>query len=205
MSSEIRKRPYHQKERAERRAETRARIAAATASLHEEVGPARTTVTEVARRAGVQRPTVYNNFPDERGLFAACQAHFLTEHPPPDPTAAFALPEPADRVRAALEGFYRWYRENEGMTGNVQHDRRLVPELDALLTETSDAQLDGLADALAAGFPAAGRARTRALVRLALDFATWHRLKREGLADDEAAELMSEAARAPSPPTTLSG
>jgi AcrR family transcriptional regulator len=205
MSSETRKRPYRQKERAERQAETRARIAAATATLHEEVGPARTTIAEVARRAGVQRPTVYNNFPDERGLFAACQAHFLAEHPPPDPSAAFALPDPADRVRSVLEAFYGWYRENEDMTGNVQRDRRLVPELDALLAETSDARLDGLAGALAQGFDEPGLSRTRALIRLALDFSTWHRLKREGLADAEAAALMSEAARAPSRPTTPSG
>src|ERR671930_405977 len=85
------RRTYRLNERARRQEETRRRIAAATAALHEEVGPARTTIAEVARRAGVQRPTVYNNFPRERELFAACQAHFLAEHPPPDPTPALAL------------------------------------------------------------------------------------------------------------------
>jgi AcrR family transcriptional regulator len=48
------------------------------------VGPARTTITEIARRAGVQRPTVYANFPTDRELFAACLAHFMAEHPLPD-------------------------------------------------------------------------------------------------------------------------
>ncbi|MBA2357024.1 MAG: helix-turn-helix transcriptional regulator [Actinobacteria bacterium] len=52
-----------------------------TAALHEEVGPARTTIAEIARRAGVQRLTVYKNFPDEYELFAACQRHFLSEPP----------------------------------------------------------------------------------------------------------------------------
>ncbi|MBA2357350.1 MAG: TetR family transcriptional regulator, partial [Actinobacteria bacterium] len=37
-------------------------MAAVTAALHEEVGPARTTIAEIARRAGVQRLTVYKNF-----------------------------------------------------------------------------------------------------------------------------------------------
>src|SRR3712207_7218377 len=41
--------------RAEAQQATRARIAAAAAELHEEVGIARTTVADIARRAGVQR------------------------------------------------------------------------------------------------------------------------------------------------------
>ena len=60
MSTETRK--YSLKARAERQAETRRRIVEATAELHTEVGPAQTTVAEIARRAGVQRLTVYNNF-----------------------------------------------------------------------------------------------------------------------------------------------
>jgi AcrR family transcriptional regulator len=186
------KRPYRLKMRARRQEETRRRIAAATAALHEEVGPARTTVAEVARRAGVQRPTVYANFPDERELFAACQAHFLGEHPPPDPSSALALLDPVQRVGGVLRSLYAWYRETEAMTGNVQRDRRLLPALEAVVAETSDRQLDALADALAAG----NAAPNRPLIRLALDFATWNRLTAEGLADDEAAQLMARVATA---------
>ncbi|MCY7302061.1 MAG: TetR/AcrR family transcriptional regulator, partial [Thermoleophilia bacterium] len=40
------------------------------------VGPAATQISEIARRAGVQRVTVYNHFPDEASLFAACSAHW---------------------------------------------------------------------------------------------------------------------------------
>ena len=76
----IEKRTYRKAARAEAQEETRRRIAAATAELHDEVGPARTTVAEIARRAGVQRATVYANFPDEADLFRACQAHFLAEN-----------------------------------------------------------------------------------------------------------------------------
>ena len=77
------KRKYVKKERAEKQEQTRRRVAAATAELHAEVGPARTTIAEIAKRAGVQRPTVYNNFGSDKELFAACQAHFLSESPPP--------------------------------------------------------------------------------------------------------------------------
>lgn len=188
MSSE--KRPYRLQERARRQEETRRRIAAATAALHQEVGPARTTIAEIARRAGVQRPTVYSNFPREGDLFAACQAHFLAAHPPPDPSAALALGDPAERVRRGLLGLYAWYRETEAMTGNTQRDRRLLPELDALLAEGADRQLDQLAGALAHGRAA------RALVRLALEFSTWKRLTSDGMSDAEAAALMAGAAAA---------
>src|SRR5215218_2615167 len=109
------KRKYELRARAERQEETRRRIAAATAELHASVGPARTTVAEIARRAGVQRPTVYNNFPEERELFAACQAHFLGANPPPDPSGAFALADPDDRLQAVLEQIYGWFRSTAAM------------------------------------------------------------------------------------------
>src|SRR5918912_224538 len=171
MSSEnsSKRRPYRQKARAERQAQTRQRIAAAAASLHEEVGPARTTVAEIARRAGVQRPTVYNNFPDERELFAACQAHFLSEHPPPDLAPLVAVRRPAARIRIVLEAMYGWYRSTRAMAANVQRDRRLLPELDAVMAETADAQLDALAGVLA-------ERASRPLIRLALEVSTWERL-----------------------------
>ena len=54
------------KRRAERLDETRQRIIDATVALHEDVGPACTTVTAIAQRAGVSRPTVYNQFPHDR-------------------------------------------------------------------------------------------------------------------------------------------
>jgi AcrR family transcriptional regulator len=197
-SSRSAKRPYRLKARAERQQDTQRRIAAAAASLHEQVGPARTTIAEVARRAGVQRPTVYKHFPTERELVAACQNHFLTEHPPPDPGPALALAEPAERVRAVLEPLYGWYRSTEAMTGNVQRDRRLLPDLDALLADGADRELEALAHELARAFGRQGRARTntRALTRLALEFSTWQRLAHDGLSDAAAADLMAQTVRA---------
>jgi AcrR family transcriptional regulator len=172
------KRKYELKARAARQAETRRRITEATVALHEEVGPARTTVAEVARRAGVTRLTVYNNFPEERELFAACQGHWFERHPPP------AL-DPADGVEAVLRSLYGWYRETERMAENVRRDRAHVPELDALIRETGDARMAQLGQALGGG----------PLVALALDFWTWRRLTAEGLSDAEAASLMARAAR----------
>ena len=201
------KRKYELKARAQRQAETRRRIGAATAELHEEVGPARTTIAEIARRANVQRLTVYKNFPDEYELFAACQRHFLAENPPPDPAPAFGVEDPGERLQVVLRELYRWYRRTERMSTNVRRDRELMPALDSLMADTTDAQTAKLAEALAAGFAGAGRRRrpVRAAVALSLDFWTWRRLAREGLSDESAARLMADAVRTaaagPSGPT----
>ena len=190
MSTE--KRKYELKSRAAAQTQTRQRIVAATSDLHREVGPAMTTVAEVARRAGVQRLTVYNHFPDEADLFSACQEHWMQLHPLPDLAATLAADDPAERVRTALRGMYHWYRETAPMAQNIQRDRGAVPALDSLMQRTSDARLEHLADALAKELvPGGGR---RPLLRLALDFWTWRRLSLEGLSDDAAADLMTAAA-----------
>ena len=77
------KRKYELKKRAERLADTRRRITEATVELHRTVGPAATQINEVARRSGVQRMTVYNHFPDDTALLAACSAHWRALHPTP--------------------------------------------------------------------------------------------------------------------------
>ena len=190
------KRKYELDVRADRRQETRRRIVAATVELHEELGPARTTVAEIARRAGVTRLTVYNHFPADDELFAACQGQFLAEHPLPDFGAALALDDPRARVDAVLVALYASYREREPMTAKVLRDRSSLPALDALLQCTFDVNQRRLADALAAGFDASGddARRPRAVIALGLDFGTWQRLTSEGLDDAQAAGLMAELA-----------
>ena len=191
MSSQ--KRTYELKARAERQAQTRSRIVDATVALHAEIGPARTTVSEIARRAGVTRLTVYNHFPEDGELFAACQHAFLDRHPLPDLASLLAIDDPRERVRAILRALYASYREREPMTAKVLRDRSALPALDELLAQSADAPMAALADALTAGFGARGGrgGRVHAVVALALDFWTWQRLTSEGLADAEAAELMA--------------
>jgi AcrR family transcriptional regulator len=186
------KRRYELRARAEAQQATRARIAAAASALHEEVGIAKTTVADIARRAGVQRLTVYNHFPDLQTLLPACSAHWLEEHPQPDLASAFALEDPAERLGAALVLLYGWYRENAPMQRRVFGERATVPELDAWLAQSSDLALAELAAGLSAGFE---RPHAQALVALALDFWTWQRLDRQGLDDAAAAELMAGVVR----------
>jgi AcrR family transcriptional regulator len=188
MSTE--KRRYQLKARAEAQEATRARIAAAAAGLHRDVGVARTTVADIARRAGVQRLTVYNHFPDLAALLPACAAHWMAEHPPPALQDALARAEPAERLRSALTAIYGWYRATAPMQRRVFGERASVPELDAWMARSADRTLAGIAAELAAGFD---RPQARPLIALALDFWTWERLDREGLGDAAAAGLMAGA------------
>src|SRR5712691_5122892 len=67
----------HQLGRRERgRKEMQERIVRAAIELHQSLGPARTTIADIARQARVQRLTVYRYFPDERSLRTACSTAY---------------------------------------------------------------------------------------------------------------------------------
>jgi len=183
------KRKYELKARADSQRKTGDRIAAAATSLHEEVGIANTTVADIARRAGVQRPTVYAHFPDLAALLPACTAHWLGENPLPDLGPVFAIEDPIERLREALVLFYSWYRKTATMQQRLLSERTPVSVLDKWLEQSMDPVFAEIAAGLAAGF---SHAEAGVLVALALDFWTWRRLDREGLDDAAAAELMAE-------------
>lgn len=180
-------RRYELKRRAERRDETRQRIVDAAIELHQTIGPAATTVTDVAQRAGVGRVTVYRHFPDEIALARACSGHYLQEHPAPDPERWREIPEARSRVRAALRESYAYHRATEAMMSRVLRDARDHP-----VVEPIHAHWRRAAEVLLEPFHARGRRRTalRAAIALALAFETWRLLACEqGLGDREAADV----------------
>jgi AcrR family transcriptional regulator len=183
------KRKYELKKRAERFDDTRRRIVEATVELHRAGGPASTQVSEIARRAGVQRVTVYNHFPDEHSLLAACSAHWRALHPAPDPTGWEAAADPGERLRLALGELYAWYRETEPMTANVLRDAETVAALRPIVENGLGRYLEQVRTNLAQPFRARGRRRERieAALRAALDFHVWRALA--PLGDREASHL----------------
>ena len=200
MFTHMATRKYEKKRRAEQQAETRHRIVEAMVALHREVGPARTTISAIAERAGVERLTVYRHFADEAAMFQACSAHFATEVAPPDPADWADVADPAQRLRAALLAFYEYYRRGEDMLTRVHHDVPQSPALAAVMAPW-DSFLDAVRDGLVERWPAAGPARARlaAAVAHALRFETWRSLVRvEALGDAEAADLMVTLAQATS-------
>ena len=203
----VKKRKYEMKKRAELQRETRRRIVEATVELHRARGPARTTISEIARRAGVNRLTVYNHFPDVTAILEACSRRWTEQHPRPDPTPWAQIGDPQVRLRAVLAELYGYYARTEPMRANVLRDAETMPELAALLEGTFVPYLRALRELLAEGWEVRGEGRRRLLaaLKLATDFYTWRSLEREsGLSREEAVELMLEAVRSsvsrPGPP-----
>lgn len=186
------KRPYRKRRRAEAEEETRRRITEAAVDLHGSLGPARTTISAVAERAGVQRATVYRHFPDEEALFGACSAHWLAAHPLPDLAAWASVEDPAERLRIALSDLYAWYERGASMLEKTTRDAALVPAMRAPVEAMAAWRAEALAT-IARGRPERGarQRRVRAAIGHALPFATWHSLVREqGLSRSQAVALM---------------
>ena len=187
-----RPRPYRKHRRAELERQTRERIVEAAVDLHGSVGPARTTVSGVAERAGVQRATVYRHFPDEESLFVACSGHWSERNPRPDLAGWAAVRDPDARLELALRELYAWYERTEQMVGLLTRDAALVPSM-RLQFQAFGAYFEAAADTLLRGRPERGTARLRVRAALghALAFETWRSLvRRHGLRDAEAIELM---------------
>jgi AcrR family transcriptional regulator len=192
------RRKYELKKRAERQRETRRRIVEATMELHRTRGPANTTISEIARRAGVNRLTVYNHFPDVTDLLKACSKSWTERHPAPDPTPWARISDPQERLRTALADLYSFYARTEPMRANVLRDAQTMPELAALLEGSVVPYLEALRDLLAEGWEVSDKNRRRLLatLALALDFYTWRSLERgSGMSRREAVETMLEAVR----------
>jgi AcrR family transcriptional regulator len=183
-------RKYELKRRAENVEETRRRIVEAAVELHGTVGPAKTTVSAIAERAGVQRQTYYRHFPHERELFTACSGLWEERHAPPDPSGLRAIADPAERLRAALTGLYAFYEEGEDMIANVVRDAA-VHDLTAETARMRSTGMVALREVLAEVLvPVGGSPRAEALLDLVLDFTTWQALaRRSGLSREEAVDL----------------
>jgi AcrR family transcriptional regulator len=185
---------YKLKARAERQQQTRQRIVEATVDLHKIHGPVQTTITDIAKRAGVERQTVYNHFPDELTLFKACSAYNRALNPPPDPEPWKLIPDPEERQRKALAEVYIYYRRNEQLLANVIRDAQANPNVRKVLEPRVKHQ-ERMRDALAAGWERRDGERRHKLLYgalwMSLEFQTWQALVRQqAFEDDEAVELM---------------
>lgn len=185
-------RPYTLKRRAQQQTETRQRIVEAAVDLHGELGPARTSFSLVAARAGVQRNTLYAHFPDERSLLLACSALSLERDPLPESRAWADIADRDARLRTGIAAIHAWYRRNAELAGCVLRDAEfhpLVQEIAALRYGPSMAAYNTVLGMDLAPMQ-------RAMLRLALSYPTWRTLVHEcALAPADAVEAMVGAIR----------
>lgn len=190
-------RKYDMKRRAKRQEETRRRIVEATVELHKTIGMARTTISAIAEKAGVERLTVYRHFPDERALFSACSGHWNAANPPPDPASWTQIADSEERLRTALAEVYAYHRRTEPMMANFFRDAPVKP----VLFEVGAPYLElfeRMRYIVATGWGAEDKRLALLLAALghALDFQTWHSLVRQqDLDDEQAVELMVKMVR----------
>jgi AcrR family transcriptional regulator len=192
---------YNLKKRAERQQETRLRIARATLELHEILGPALTTRSAIAERAGVSRPTVYSHFPDELSLGKACSSLEMSDNPLPDPRPWQEIGDPEERLRVALGELYAYFRRREGLWANILRDLEMpytddapeAQEVNAEIMEPILLHWERMKETLAAGWGPSDSppGSLRSAIGLALDFQTWRAMTRtQGMSDEQAIELM---------------
>lgn len=175
--------------RADEEQRTRARIVDAAEALHGSVGPAHTTISAIAERAGVTRTTVYRHFPDDEALFLACSGQWLSRQTLPDPEAWSAVVDPVERLRVGLADLYRYFRTGHEMLANIERDAAVIPERVRGARLASE-QL--WRETLLRGLPGRRRAVVRAAVAHATAFGTWRSLcLGEGLPDRAAVQLMT--------------
>lgn len=183
-------RSYTLKHRAERQADTRRRIVEAAIALHGSVGPALTTISMVAERAGVQRHTLYAHFPDERSLFLACSGLSVERDPLPDATAWQAIADPTKRLGIGLRALYDWYGRNEDLAACVLRDSTYH----ALTKEMIALRLEPPIQACRAVLGAALSPEQQAVLLVMLGFFAWRSLVREsGLDQDSAVRVAVRA------------
>ena len=196
MATETRR--YEKKARAAQEAATRQRIIEAAIELHGTVGPARTTISGIAERAGVRRATVYRHFPDERTLFLGCSGAWAARNPVPDPAGWASIEDPGERLEAALDALYAWYERVEPMLSRVLRDADAVPVVGEIQAAGRLPYLAKVEEGLAAGWGVRGRAakRLRAALGLSLDFLAWRTLHERGLSRADAIAVMASAVRA---------
>ena len=190
MRAVKKRRTYTLGRRAEQQAETRQRIVEAAVDLHGRLGPAQTTISMVAERAGVQRHTLYAHFPDERSLFLACSGLVAERDPAPDPTGWRGVGDPQERLRQGLAAIYGWYARNADILGCVVRDAEHHPLTREIAELRFGPQMAAYREALGAGLGS----RQRAMIELALSFFTWRSLGRDsGLTPDAAVDAMVRA------------
>jgi AcrR family transcriptional regulator len=194
---------YQLKKRAEREEETRLRIVRATVELHETVGPALTTRSAIAERAGVSRPTVYSHFPDELSLGKACSALGLSENPLPDPGMWEEIADPEKRLREALSELYDYFRRREGLLANILRDQEMPhlkddPDVREIMRPIVE-HWERMQRALAMGWEIHNTHTPPLLqgaIGLALDFQNWRTMvRKQGMTDEQAVELMARMVR----------
>lgn len=169
-------RSYDTTSRRRQQADTKERIAAATADLHAAKGADKTSYADIAEHAGVSLPTVYSYFPTENDLFQGCTSHVGSRAPVLAVEKILKAPE----LSAAIELLVAEMEKQ-----HLYFEPWLCRRMDSyipFLADMSDAirqQQTELVASVLRQFAGTGRRKTiTAGCESMLSFDLWHRLVR---------------------------
>jgi Transcriptional regulator len=168
-------REYKMVKRRDKVEETRRRIAKATYELHSTIGPALTTIALISERAGLPRQTVYRNFGTQLELFRNCIAFGLELNPLPDPKRWQSISDPGERLQVGLSELYQWFEATEPVMTNSLRDFGAVRESAEAMQPLGEV-FQRIYETLRQGWEGS---EVTPLLSLAVDFATWKKLRRE--------------------------
>jgi AcrR family transcriptional regulator len=190
-------RTYRLQQRALSQEATRLRIVEAAVALHTTVGPARSSVSEIARQAGVERHTFYSHFPDEHTLLAACAELHGEQRPLPDPESWRTVRDRERRLRRGLGELYAFYDRNGDALAPIVRDAAIHGPTQEIFRKTLGKRFSLMRDVLAEPFGARGARRRRllALLELFLTLDAWRLLARTTRSRAEAVDVAVRALR----------
>ncbi len=177
-------RRYQSERRAETAEQTRRRIVEATHDLHAEQGIYATSMTQIAKRAGVSVGTVYHHFPSYEDAVFACARHAAEMRPFPTVRIFAGLQTMEERVRRLAReifGFYEQLPEYE----RVRSERWGMPPIQAYAEREENNRLALTWEALR---PFNVGPRLTRTCSAFLDVAVYGALTRAGMTAAQAAE-----------------
>jgi AcrR family transcriptional regulator len=179
-------RRYSLAKRGEAKAETRARIVAATLALYREGGMAGATVPAVARAADVAPATVRNHFPGPTDLAEAAADAILASLAMPDESIFAGSSGPTERVRRLATELAAFYERGTEWWEIQQRNRALAQAWSGPEAHYEERVAVLVRAALA---PHDDDAVARAVVAAALE-PLYFRLRASGSSSDEAVAVV---------------
>ena len=173
----VKRRPYRLGKRADAATATRRRILEATLTLHDEQGITRTSVRDVAGRAGVAPATVLNHFPRMGDLIQACGQLSDDLFPMPTEAVLVGARDRTERVRLIAAALFTWWDRMGSGWEHLQVDRRTLPDVDAWLRDVDLRHRALVASALEVEVDEASVAIGAALT----SFGSWQSLRAGGM------------------------
>lgn len=180
-------RRYRLGKRAEAASATRRRIVEATLTLHDEQGIVRTSIRNVAGRAGVAPATVLQHFPRMDDLIHACGELSDAMAPMPTDVVLVGTMGRHDRIRAFAVSLFEWWEQLGPGWDHLQVDRRTLPRVDEWLIDVGQRHRELAAAALQTDIDAAA---TRLLTAITTNDA-WRSLRDAGMDSRQAALQVS--------------